>query len=98
MELTPEKLEVIKVIFNNYKEETEEVWKIKVNGNFLKTHKGKSTWSKEHFARRALVNFIEHSYLIRSILPNKWHANSEEINDLIKQLEDAGIVEFVRVV
>ena len=98
MELTSEKLEVIKVIFNNYKEETEEVWKIKVNGNFLKTHKGKSTWSREHFARRALVNFVENNYLIRRILPNKWHTNSEEINDLVKQLENAKVVEFVRVV
>lgn len=96
--LTDSQLEVIKVIFKNYQEKSEEVWKIKINGEFFKTNKGKSTWSKEHFARRSLVNFLGHHYGILNVLGVKYGWEPEKIKDSALQLEKIGILEFVRVI
>lgn len=92
-----------------YKEAGEEVWKIKINGDFLTTNKGKSIWSKEHRARSAFLNLMKNSCILYNIHQNfreqkpdqnHWQNNPtpEEVKECIGQWEEVGYVEFVRIV
>lgn len=111
--ITPQTIEFLKSIFDKQKEspkkeKKQEVWKIRVNGEFFKTEKGKNIWNREHYARAAFVNFVQNSqtlYFVKDILEynkkenNFWkYVSPEEIKNFIKQLEEVKILEFVRVV
>lgn len=98
-----------RIALDFYKEVGEEVWKIKVNGEFVKTRNGKSTWSKEHRARSAFLHLMKNSIIIYRIHQNfreqkpdqnHWQNNPtpEEIKECIRQWEEVGYLEFVRIV
>lgn len=100
---------ITQIVFPYYREVSEEVWKIRLNGEFIKTHKGKSTWPKEHFARSAFLNLINNSNVITAVhsefrkqqADKNHHQNyptTQEIKECIKQMESVGYLEFVRII
>lgn len=102
----PKVLEALFQEFDYYREDKTEVWKIRLNGSFIRTVGGKSSWAKEHHARSGFrgllkvgLQFIHTSFREQDPKRNFWQNRPTlaEIKDCINQLESAGILEFVRI-
>lgn len=106
-----EVLDLLKDHFDYYTESSkDEIWRIKINGKFFYTSKGKTSWSKKHLARSALCNhFTNKAIPILMTIHSKyreqdsergyWQNNpkAEDVSLLVQQLENAKIVEYIQI-
>lgn len=78
---------------NNLTEKKYRPVRVKYKGNLITTASNKTVWKSLGAAKNAIRNWL-HSYLY-DFMYYKLKIHYPKVNELIKQLEDAGIIEYV---
>jgi len=78
---------------NNLKEKKYRPVRVKYKGKLITTASNKTVWKSLGAAKNAVRNWL-HSYLY-DFMYYKLKIHYPQVNELIKKLEDAGIIEYV---
>lgn len=70
--------------------------RISFKGQFVTLASGKTIWRNESFARSALLNHFKTVSHSRYLNLNEIPKDTESIKKIIQQLEEAGILRFVK--
>ena len=97
----PQLLQQFANSFHKINKKKKEIWRIRVNGDFMRVDSGKCMWNSIGAAKNAVINHLELKLFIlqRQSYVAGVNISSEEMphpRDIIAVLESKGILEFVK--